>query len=220
MVLPELLKALDRSLFLLLNVSLTHPLADVVFIHGTEAFFWILPGIGAVVLFIMRKRQEALVVLGLGILTVAITDPLAARVLKPFFGRLRPCHPHYFIDGGRFLSGMKHSFSFPSVHATNVFAQATLLYFFYPKWKWVYLSFACFIGYSRIYVGVHYPLDVAAGAIVGIGVGCGIFFLYRLAADRFEWMKVQGIGKEAAADTRTDVQPESGGGVDDRNETL
>ncbi len=186
MHLYELFLSLDRALFLLLNASLVNPLFDFIFTKGTEAGFWIVPGIAAAALFIFKKRKEALVVLGLALITVAITDPLAARVLKPLFGRFRPCHPDYFVEGGRFLCGMRHSFSFPSVHAVNIFAQATLLTFFYPRWKWAYILFACFIGYSRIYVGVHYPADIVAGALFGIAVAIGVVSIYSIVLRRIK----------------------------------
>lgn len=217
MQLLEPLVTLDASLFYLLNVTLSHPLLDPVFTSCTEALFWVVPGTAAALLFIVKKRREALLVLGLGILTVAITDPLSARVLKPLFGRLRPCHPRYFVEGGRFLAGMKHSFSFPSVHAANIFAQAALLFFFYPRWKWTYLSFACFIGYTRIYVGVHYPFDVVGGALLGIGIGCAVFFCYRLAAVRFRWMNIRDEGKGGVGPA---IAPEAAKGLDGENSTL
>ena len=171
MTVVETLISIDRTLFLFLNTAFANPLFDIIFSNGTEATFWIVPGIGAAVFFIAKKRKEALIVAGLMMVTVAITDPVTAKVLKPFFGRCRPCHPEFFIQGGHFLCGMKHSLSFPSNHAANIFGQAILLTFIYPKWKWVYLSFALFIGYSRIYVGVHYPADVIAGALFGSACG-------------------------------------------------
>ena len=191
-MLIEWLISLDRSLFLLFNASIIHPLFDCIFINGTEATFWIVPGSMAAALYIFTKRKEALVILGLAIATVAITDPLAARVLKPLFHRTRPCHPVLFVEGGRFLAGMRHSLSFPSVHAVNIFAQAALFACFYPRWTWMYALFACFIGYSRIYVGVHYPADVAVGAILGILIGVGVVAAYRRIRRRIERRRVEG----------------------------
>ncbi len=177
--------SLDRALFLFLNTAIANPFFDSIFINGTEARFWIVPGIAAALAFVASKRKEALVVLGLLLVTVSISDPLAARLLKPLFGRARPCHPEYFVEGARFLCGMRHTLSFPSVHAVNSFALASLLALRYPRWKWIFAAFACFIGYSRIYVGVHYPADVAFGMIVGIAVGTGVFFSYRAVRRRF-----------------------------------
>jgi len=179
MPLLEWLIVLDRTLFIVLNTTFANPILDLVFINGTEARFWIIPGVVAAFFYIRSRRKEALVVLGLALLTVAITDPLSARVLKPLFHRYRPCHPDFFVDGGRFLCGMRRSLSFPSVHSVNIFAQAALLASFYPRRAWIYFLFACFIGYSRIYVGVHYPGDVAAGAAFGTGVGVIVALSYR-----------------------------------------
>ena len=192
----EQLLSFDRALFLLFNRTIANPFLDLIFTNGTEARFWIVPGIIAAALFLYKKRKEAVIVLGVAILTVAITDPFATRILKPLFHRPRPCHPELFVAGGRFLSGMRHTYSFPSVHAVNIFAQAALLACFYPRWTWVHALFACFIGFSRIYVGVHYPADVAAGAMVGIAVGGGVFLLYRMARSWIEKRRAHGRQRE------------------------
>lgn len=175
----ETVASIDRSLFLFLNTCFAHPLLDILFKNSTEARFWIVPGLAAAAFFIVKKKKQALVILGISIVLVAITDSFAARVLKPLFERPRPCHPEFLIEGARFLSGMKKSFSMPSVHAVNIFAQAMMLSMFFPRWTPVYFTFALFIGFSRIYVGVHYPGDVLVGALVGILIAMTIVIAYR-----------------------------------------
>jgi undecaprenyl-diphosphatase len=86
------------------------------------------------------------------ILLVVVTDQLTAHALKPLIARPRP---------------HSSSFGFPSSHAANVFGQAVFLMRFYPRLAWPLLLAASAVGLSRIYLGKHYPLDVAAGAVVG-----------------------------------------------------
>lgn len=171
----------DRSLFLLINHALANGALDAFFVVITNGKFWILPGILAALLFLKAEKKRALLVLLLAALTVALTDPACARLIKPLFHRLRPCNPEDLVEGGRFLLGYKASFSFPSSHAMNMFGQATLFSFFYPRFAAWFFLFAAAIGYSRIYVGVHYPLDVLGGAVFGAACGALVYGTYRTA---------------------------------------
>jgi undecaprenyl-diphosphatase len=69
------------------------------------------------------------------------------------------------------------NFSMPSSHATNVFAAAAFLSWFYPGYAWLCLVVALLVSYSRPYLGMHYPLDVAAGAVLGSAIGIMYAFL-------------------------------------------
>jgi undecaprenyl-diphosphatase len=108
------------------------------------------------------------------------------RIIKPQVDRMRPCNPSVHLENGRFLLGCKTSRSFPSSHAMNIFAQAMLLSLFYRKKTVWFFLFALVIGFSRIYVGVHYPFDVAAGALFGIVIGAGVYGGYRVMTDRIQ----------------------------------
>jgi undecaprenyl-diphosphatase len=176
----DTLLAWDKSLFLLINHVLTSGVLDAFFTVITNGKFWILPGILAALVYLKVEKKRALIVLLLAAATVALSDPVCARIIKPFFHRLRPCNPSDLVEGGRFLLGYKSSFSFPSSHAMNMFGQAALFSFFYPRrGPWFFLFAAC-IGFSRIYVGVHYPLDVLGGAVLGVACGALVYGAYRL----------------------------------------
>jgi undecaprenyl-diphosphatase len=174
----HLIVNLDHWLFLVLNRDIANPVFDWIFPAITNRGFWVMPGLIAAGIFIVKKRWTAMIILGLAFITVGITDPMCDKLIKPFFHRLRPCHPHYFVLGGHFLSGMKDTLSFPSSHAMNMFGQAMLFTLFFRRFWYWYFGFAALIGFSRIYVGVHYPLDVLGGAIFGIAIGFLVFLLY------------------------------------------
>jgi undecaprenyl-diphosphatase len=97
--------------------------------------------------------------------------------------RLRPSHEPV-LQGLIHLSkaGAGGRYGFVSSHATNAFALLTFLFFALPKnfnWlKWILVFWAILVSYSRIYNGVHYPLDVIAAAILGILLGLLLFKIY------------------------------------------
>ncbi len=187
----DVLIAIDRSIFLFFNSTLANPVFDLFFPFITRRSNLIIPGILAAIFFVYKKKKEALVVIGLLAITAAIADPLCVRVLKPFFNRLRPCNPSYFVEGkhiflagGNFLLGHKRSLAFPSAHAVNMFASATLLTLLYPKKAAWFFTLCTLVAFSRIMVGVHYPFDFVAGAILGSGIGACVFYMYNYSKQK------------------------------------
>jgi undecaprenyl-diphosphatase len=96
------------------------------------------------------------------LLAVAVTDPLCSHILKPLFARDRP-YLHVPMLACPYGSG--GGFSMPSSHAANVFALAAV---FGAPWLW---ALAAAVALSRVIIGVHYPSDVLAGGLVGVGAG-------------------------------------------------
>lgn len=69
--------------------------------------------------------------------------------------------------------------SFPSAHAALSFMMATVLSHWFPRYRWVFYIAAGFIGWTRIYLGLHYPTDIFVGALLGYGVSNGFFYYLR-----------------------------------------
>jgi len=114
-------------------------------------------------LFFSGKRGKIAAILIL--IAFAITDLIAAQYIKPLVGRLRPSHA--LTDSINLLVGKGGQYSFVSNHAANTMAIATIIGYFYVKWRSLVIAISLIIGFSRIYVGVHYPFDVLGGWIFG-----------------------------------------------------
>jgi undecaprenyl-diphosphatase len=141
-----------------------------------DAVMWFLSAIGyfggvwAVIAIVMaawtaRLRPIAFQVLLALVLTHAIVD----LGVKPFFARPRP-----FVTTvtSRVVGHYRPpTYSFPSGHAALSCAAATALAFGVPRMKFLWITLAVLVASSRVYIGVHYPLDVTCGALLGVGVG-------------------------------------------------
>ena len=156
---------LDKELFLFLNLKLQNRFLDFLMPFITEfknwrIFFFL---IMLAMLIFGRKKERIAAVLVLIVLGIA--DSSVNLLLKSWIGRVRPCNVFPEVH---LLAGCSHSGSFPSSHAANIFAAGTILTFFYRRVWLIWLAIAVTVSFSRIYVGVHYPLDVLGGAIYGI----------------------------------------------------
>jgi len=160
-------EAIDRAAFVLINNTLRHVLLDELMPLVTEKWNFVVP-LALVVLYLLGKggRQGRMIVLCAVVLVVCADA--SATALRSYFQRARPCQA---LEGVRLLVGCSDTFSFPSNHATNAFALAAFFATYYRQRAVLLFTIAALVGYSRIYVGVHYPTDVLAGACLGVAFG-------------------------------------------------
>lgn len=168
------LERLDTELFTFVNGSLANPFFDAVMPVVTNFRNWRIPVLLIVLAALVRGGREVRVAIVLALLAVGATDRLACGVVKPFVDRERPFK---VVAGARKLSGA-HGDSFPSAHAANTFAAGTFLALRFARLRPI-LVIPAVVSFSRVYVGVHYPLDVVAGAGLGASVGAAFAALDR-----------------------------------------
>ena len=181
---------LDIRAFRYLNGSLKHPFLDILMPVITDLSRWrvvlLLVWAGLVIIGGSKGRWAALMLIPI----IAASDQLSSQVLKPIFERMRPCevlggiHLWYGPEGwivtpAEVVGGYKTSFSFPSSHAANITASMLFLALAYRRWMALPLTIMVLVSFSRIYVGVHWPLDVAVGMVLGTLIAIIAYLVFR-----------------------------------------
>jgi len=167
--------AIDSQFLYLINHGCSNTLFDgimpvVTWLGSGEVLFGI-----SVVLFIafMKKaaaRAGALLFAGL------VVVYYVTFFLKRFIARLRP---FISLPDVHLLVAAEKSFSFPSTHAAFAFMAAVVLSGFFSRWRALFFGTAAVVGFSRIYIGVHYVSDVIAGAVIGALTGYVLLWIAR-----------------------------------------
>ncbi len=180
-ILPTL-SAMDQKAMLALNFTGSH-FTDQFWYDYSNKLIWI-PLILATIYSLLRNQkgtttQSLLYIVGI-VALIFLLDRTSSGIIKPLVGRLRPSHNPaisnllHYVNG---YHGGQHGFV--SGHATITAGIATWLWMTYKDKlsRCIFVLFAITIGYSRIYLGVHYPGDVLCGSLLGIAMTWGTFRL-------------------------------------------
>lgn len=168
---------IDQSVFLYLNGKHT-PFWDAVMVLFTGTGFWLLFYLPLLYFIIKKYGVKAFVVLFMLAFAILISDQFSG-LIKDTVQRFRPTH-----DPG--IQSLVHSvvtkggqYGFFSSHASNAFTTAAFTAFLFrnSRYSLVILFWATLISYTRIYLGLHYPLDILAGMTFGIFLGYGTYKL-------------------------------------------
>ena len=165
MKLLDHIKSIDIELLFLINNKLSNKLFDIIMPIITNEYYWILPIIFLISYLLFFNKIKGKIVLIIIFISLGINDYFCASILKPYFSRLRPSYE--ILEYINLLVPKGGKWSMPSNHASNMFALATIISYFYSNKKWSIYFLAIIISFSRVYVGVHYPLDVITGSLIG-----------------------------------------------------
>lgn len=172
----EYLKLLDTWLFLKINHDWNTPFLDSIFPWWRDQNTWTPLYLFLFFFVILNFGWRSIPWLVAIALTATLTDQISSTFLKNWINRPRPCNDPFLMYYTRLLLGRcPSSGSFTSSHAANHFGAAVFFYLTLKPWfkKWGYLFFvwAATVSYGQMYIGVHYPLDVIGGALIGGFIG-------------------------------------------------
>ena len=172
----------DQELLLKLNGS------DSLFWDGfmwisTNMLTWI--PLAVVLLYVILKNnkiKEALVIIALLGVVIALADQISSGICKPYFARFRPTQDPELMFQIDIVNGYRGGiYGFISSHAANSFGVAVFLSLIFKSGSLAIILFiwATLNAISRIYLGVHYPGDIFFGTLVGVGAGILIYMIYK-----------------------------------------
>ena len=144
---------------------------------GNAGWFWI--ALSLVLAFIPKTRK-----IGITACLALLLNLLLCNVtLKPIIARVRP---YDLREGIELIINAPHDFSFPSGHTSASFAAAAAIFGYNKKYGTAALVLAALIGFTRLYLYVHFPSDVLAGALVGSFCAVLSYYMVRLGYKKFQ----------------------------------
>ncbi|MFA6276189.1 MAG: phosphatase PAP2 family protein [Pedobacter sp.] len=177
------LQQFDTELFLKIHRGLSNEFFDWLMPLMRNRFFWAPLYLFIIVFCIKQYKKQGYYIICMLLVTFAMGDLIASRIIKPNVARIRPCNEVSLSNEIIHRVPCGSGYSFPSSHATNHFGIAVfLICLFYKRWKPILplgLAWAFIISFAQIYVGVHYPIDTLAGALLGTCIGLFTCYLYK-----------------------------------------
>ncbi len=166
----------DKWLFLKINGISGNHLADTIMLLFRNPIFWAPLYIFLMVTVLEQWGKKAWGWIVFFLVTVSVSDFVSSHIIKPWVARVRPCGDSALLGKMKLVASYcGGNGSFTSSHAANHFGMAMFIFltlsFLENKWKYLFFMWAFAVCFAQVYVGVHYPADVAGGALLGCGIG-------------------------------------------------
>lgn len=185
----ESLIKFDKELLLTIN-SWNAPWLDGIMMALTNGLYWVPLFILVLGSIFYKYRTDSIAIIIYLILVIILTDQVSSSLLKPMIGRLRPSHDPDLKDMVHLVNNYRGGlYSFVSSHAANAFGVATFLFLVVRNkisWIWVMFVWASIFAYTRLYLGVHYPLDIICGGLLGVISAYAIKMLPTILPERLQ----------------------------------
>ena len=164
-VCPESIMSLDERIFLWVDFLHSNAFTYIFFLITLlgSSLFWLV----IIALFWIRGKKD----ISMRLLYAFVIDSIFLYILKFRFVRPRPEEEFY-----NFFINFNLGPSFPSGHAERAFSASVILTSYFSRYKWIFFFLSLLVSISRVYLGVHYPLDILVGAMNGIIIGYSILF--------------------------------------------
>lgn len=154
------------------------PVFDATIVFLADYFEYFVVALFIAILFLAPFYKDKLKVFLTAVISVVLSRFIITEIIRFLY-----CRPRPFISYAVSRLVSENHCSFPSGHATFFFALAMATYFYNKKLGAWFFAAAILMGLSRVIAGVHYPLDILAGAIVGILSACAVFYLFKRYED-------------------------------------
>lgn len=171
----DLLISFDYTLWYYINTEWHNYILDAIMPFFRNQWTWAPLYLFLLLFITMNYRRRGWIWCLSFLITFGISDYVSAHTIKPLFLRVRPCNNPFLAQMVHNIVPCGSGYSFPSSHAANHFALAVFMAVTLNKkvrsiWPMT-MTWAMLVAYAQVYVGVHFPLDVICGGLLGAAVG-------------------------------------------------
>ena len=178
---------IDKYIFEFINHDLSNRVFDVILVFFRNKTVWLPLYLFLISYFIYNFGKKGIFIILFAFVGTGIADYTSSSIIKPAVARIRPCNAP--LENPDMITRVNcgSGYSFPSSHASNHFTMGVYFYLIfmgiYRRYAFIFPVWAAIIAFAQVYVGVHYPFDAIAGALLGTIYG---FLFYRLCRSFLE----------------------------------